>query len=420
LGQKPSFINLLLVGEAGCGKTERVEAWAKKNNINLVKMLTSTMDQGDWSVMAPNADHSKAVKLTTDNFDVLNEPNTVLFLDEYNRADFTIRGALLTLINNHEVPTNDVDKNGKKLFNKVYDNFLFTVVAINPSDSGYNVQQLDPAELSRLGRVDVKMDPKATKYFLINHFKKLLSLAEDKEEENLYKWILTLVNVLLDEDNKFQFDNKQEIQAAARKGVAALNPRSLTFALDALNYPTFKDLEEKFKRHSNPTKWEYVRDILLKNKFNDLTKINLDDYEEIYDIATNVLRTPSSSETLNKILNKQPSKQTELDDIDTDDEDFAELEEVTTYNMYLNNEFEAQPQIISEVTNIPEVLPTPTKNGYTFAGWFYDRQFTRPVEFKQELKADIQLYAKWVQNQPERPVRAQGLRAKINNAMNVN
>ena len=40
----------------------------------------------------------------------------------------------------------------------------------------------------------------------------------------------------------------------------------------------------------------------------------------------------------------------------------------------------------------------PTKDKYTFAGWYSDAELTTEYDFKKEITADITLYAKWVQS----------------------
>ncbi len=40
-------------------------------------------------------------------------------------------------------------------------------------------------------------------------------------------------------------------------------------------------------------------------------------------------------------------------------------------------------------------MPTPTKSGYTFAGWFAESAFTTSVTGAQTLTADATIYAKW-------------------------
>ena len=99
------FVNLLLIGRAGVGKTAIVKSWAKENGINLISKDAKTLDPTDLGgVVARDADNpNKATRLSNSEFDKLDEPNTVLFLDEYNRAPSDVRGSLLTLVNDHMV-----------------------------------------------------------------------------------------------------------------------------------------------------------------------------------------------------------------------------------------------------------------------------------------------------------------------------
>ena len=47
----------------------------------------------------------------------------------------------------------------------------------------------------------------------------------------------------------------------------------------------------------------------------------------------------------------------------------------------------------------------PTKDGYTFAGWYKDAEFTTAFDFATEtINADTTIYAKWTQNAPPTPV----------------
>lgn len=50
---------------------------------------------------------------------------------------------------------------------------------------------------------------------------------------------------------------------------------------------------------------------------------------------------------------------------------------------------------LTEQTALPSPLPTPTKSGYTFLGWYYDSSFTQKATAGDELTADVTLYAKW-------------------------
>lgn len=49
-------------------------------------------------------------------------------------------------------------------------------------------------------------------------------------------------------------------------------------------------------------------------------------------------------------------------------------------------------------TNLPDPLPAATKDGYDFAGWYTDADFTAIARPGQALTADTTLYAKWVEH----------------------
>ena len=49
-------------------------------------------------------------------------------------------------------------------------------------------------------------------------------------------------------------------------------------------------------------------------------------------------------------------------------------------------------------TNLPDPLPATTKDGYEFAGWYTDADFTTIAQPGQALTADTTLYAKWVEH----------------------
>ena len=52
--------------------------------------------------------------------------------------------------------------------------------------------------------------------------------------------------------------------------------------------------------------------------------------------------------------------------------------------------------IIYSANNIPK-LPTPSKVGFRFAGWYFDTQYTKPYEtdYLYTKMCDVTLYAKW-------------------------
>lgn len=172
-GKRPAdFPNLLLIGEAGTGKTARVEAWAAKHNINLVVKQAAVMDETDLGG-CPAVDMKAQVvrKYSTTELDNLGIENSVLFLDELNRAPGSIQGTLLTLIQNHTVA--DVRSKGSM---KYFPTFLFTVAAINPDDmGGYDVNEIDSAMRSRFTRLTVQSSMK-------NWIKYYTALCEERAD----------------------------------------------------------------------------------------------------------------------------------------------------------------------------------------------------------------------------------------------
>lgn len=282
---KVNYSNVLFVGEAGSGKTSRIQAWAKSRGINLVLKQAATMDELDvGGGGAVNADRTGFIKLSTDEFDQLVEvPNSVLFLDELNRATSKVRGNLLTLIQDHTIP----DGKGTKFLS----NMLFTIAAINPSAAamGYSVDELDPAELSRFGIYDIISDPKTT----LNYFKKLyaeeLQDAEDDEEKLIALRKTELATKLLTNKN-FKFDSGDEIADLQQMGKSALNSRSLTTLLDISDGEKNKFIN-LWPKYCNPNKWKDIKAILA-----DYEDPNLDDFEEVDDKATQVLKKKPKEE----------------------------------------------------------------------------------------------------------------------------
>lgn len=248
--------NLLIIGEGGTGKTSRVYAWAKKNNINLFYKDAKTLDQTDLGGIPTVLDGSeRATKLSTDELDQLNKPNSVLFLDEWNRAKKDIRGTLLTLINEHYIEDSHVD-GGRRYF----PNFLFTIAAINPPTPGYNVDELDAAELSRFEQMTVNQNPLQYRNYIINHLKQKLENPYNEEEAKKLIGNIHIADKLLS-SREFKFDSPEEVMEAQSLGLPALNYRSLTNLFMKSN-GTKENFLKKWERFVNPAKYEMAERIL--------------------------------------------------------------------------------------------------------------------------------------------------------------
>lgn len=207
-----NFVNVLFEGPAGTGKTARIKKWAQQRGINLVTVLASTMDDTDLGgAIAPDKETGKVVtRLATTEFDELGDvPNSVLFLDEFNRAPHSVRGTLLTLIQNHTIRDDRVPGKARLL-----KNFLFTVAAINPYDPRYNTEELDDAEKSRFKYIKTDYDNLGSKKWLIKELDKLIKSTDDPEDIMEFERKKDLVNNVLG-SREFTFDSTEEIIANA-------------------------------------------------------------------------------------------------------------------------------------------------------------------------------------------------------------
>ena len=72
--------------------------------------------------------------------------------------------------------------------------------------------------------------------------------------------------------------------------------------------------------------------------------------------------------------------------------------ELNTYTITYNSNGGSSIPQSSDVTQLPNPLPTPTKSGYTFLGWYYDSSFTNAAVAGDSLSSDVTLYAKWQLN----------------------
>lgn len=285
------FINVLFTGPAGTGKTARIKAWARKNKINLVKTIAGTMDETDLGgVPVASLADGVAVKLSTTQFDSLgSEPDSVLFLDEWNRAPRAVRATLLNLIQDHEIPDYR-EKTGMRFL----PNFLFTVAAVNPSDDiGYNTDALDDAELGRVLEYEVAPDTKTwldyTRAGLNSQLKRAEKNPNEAERAQDIKEIKGRLGIAekLVTDPRFSFDSRYDIERSkeAKENNAGngkiLTYRNLTDVLDACD-GTKDDFLDLWNRKCNSLKKPTVEEILK-------------DYKDVEDKANDVLDSGTDS-----------------------------------------------------------------------------------------------------------------------------
>lgn len=302
---RPQYVNILLVGEAGVGKTSRVKAWAANHDINLFEVRAAGMDDTDMggavspSKSSADAEYADVVRrLASQEFDDLDLPNSVLFLDEFNRAPDSVRTNLLQLVNDHQVA--DPRVKGKQ---RTLKNFLFTIASINPNTMAYGgTNEFDRAELNRFKEVNVIAKPSVLKKFLLNKYDTDIAnlqehpeLAEEGEIEELIGK-RNLADALLS-NKDFSFDSEQEADASPNNKV--LSPRSFEALLNDCD-GTKDDFIAQYPAFCNVGKLAIIKNILK-------------DYKEADNKATQLL---NNHKTKSKVLgSKQDKAKAFLDDL---------------------------------------------------------------------------------------------------------
>lgn len=238
-------VDLLITGLPGSGKTGITKQWAKDRGVNLFYLNAKNDDLGailnGFPIDSVEKDENgnevhRVIRSFSKSLDKLDEPKSVLFLDEFNRAAPKLRAVLLSLINEHVV-----DGDGPDGF-RHFKNLLFTVACINPSvptDPG--AMDLNDAEMSRFVDTmdwDSKVED-AVKY-LNFHLKKLRNKLDPADENyaffyTRYSKILNLTNALLG-DFRFEFDSRDDLLDLFNDKAKMLNQRAITDALMAHGY----------------------------------------------------------------------------------------------------------------------------------------------------------------------------------------
>ena len=279
-GEDNDFPNVLLISDAGFGKTAICKQWAKDRGINLVYKDAKTMDASALGgIVARDVDDPKyGTNLGTKAFRSLEKPNSVLFLDEYNRAKKEIRGSLLTLIQDHVIW--DPYEEGEMKF---LPNFLFTVAAINPPNANYKgAQEFDPAERSRFQSIEIQPDPMEHLRYLRKFYNNQIKNAQDDAERFEAEGRLALAETILSSpkftyDSAIDIDNHQDDNS-----YTPLNYRSFKKVLDASD-GTKADVLAIWSSYCNYDKKNMVEDIL-------------ENYQDVKDKANSVFDDESESE----------------------------------------------------------------------------------------------------------------------------
>ena len=238
-------VDLLITGLPGSGKTGITKQWAKDRGVKLFYLNAKNDDLGailngfPVDTIEKDKDGNDVHRVTrsfSKSLDALDEPNSVLFLDEFNRAAPKLRAVLLSLINEHVV-----DGDGEDGF-RHFDNLLFTVACINPSvptDPG--AMDLNDAEMSRfVDSMDWDSKTDDALRYIVFHVNEMIKALKPEDENYAYFYtryhkILNLTNALLG-DYRFEFDTRDDLLDLFNDKAKMLNQRAITDALMAHGY----------------------------------------------------------------------------------------------------------------------------------------------------------------------------------------
>lgn len=262
------------------------------------------LDETDLGgAISPNKETQAVERYATTEFDQLDDPRAVLFLDEFNRGRATVRGTLLTLINNHTIPDPRSDGRTRKL------DFLFTVAAINPPEGDYNVEGLDQAELDRFVIRRVESDTENA----LNYF--TASLAQGSEKCHKKGNVRAAA----------QFKGREAIASAL------LSHEDFTFALENngidYNDASATELRSEFSTRSlyrlliycDGTKEDFIdkwNDCCISSKKQMAVNI-LRNYKDINDVANQALKNHDTQSGV--FAKKKAASDIMLDTLDADE-----------------------------------------------------------------------------------------------------
>lgn len=258
---RAKFTNVALAGEPGSGKTSRFYAWCEEQGINPLYVDVKNKDATDFAGIFHADDKTKKTqRYSTNALDPLDRPNSVLFLDEFNRGYTDVRGTLLTLIADHKIEDEAYDNHIR-----TFPNFLFTVIAYNPASTDDSIiNDIGTAEGTRFERVNVPTETSVTYNYYIDNYTNLGEEAEeagDEDDASFAHRVVNLVNALFSSSvwkngGNHLFDTPEE-KAEIPDGSNATNARTLEYLLN--NSEGYKDkFLNKWDRFCNPNKKELI------------------------------------------------------------------------------------------------------------------------------------------------------------------
>lgn len=238
----PESANIMICGLPGSGKTACVYDWSRRAigengqrvNITYVNMKNNDLDAFINGYTVQDKDDPDYVKQAfSHNLDGLDQPNSILFLDEYNRqTEDQIRASVLTLINEHYVVGKE--QGGRHYFK----NFLFTIAVMNPAVStDKGAAKVNEAEKSRfpIWLSNMDSDPETTEIYLTKQYNKLVreELAKKNPDYDEIESLLRIqdLGIFIVKHPDFKYDDISKLRDLYTSDKKMLNQRALTAGL---------------------------------------------------------------------------------------------------------------------------------------------------------------------------------------------
>lgn len=159
----PKKYSVMLRGIHGCGKTEWVKSWAKRQGMKIVIWhashaadagditgLPSIIEQEVIDTRTGKSEKTKLTRFAPPEWMIHGEP-VVLLLDEINRAMGIALNAIMQLTNDQTYDGHGLPEGSR------------IIACINPDENGYNVSSMDGAQLDRFAIYEFK--PSAKEWF---------------------------------------------------------------------------------------------------------------------------------------------------------------------------------------------------------------------------------------------------------------
>ena len=298
-GGHGNYPTLLIEGEAGIGKTSVVRQWCSAHGFNFFEYDLRQASPESFEGIVDNDPEDAFVltrRISKELLIPLSKPNTIMFLDEYNRARTDIRQKLLGLILNHEmtvpVPYKDFDKSKEfyapygELTSRgtlYFPNLMFVVCAQNPYSMRYSgTYELDTAESDRMVKITPEVNHQSVLEYLTRLFNGYADTAEAQGNTATAiknKNRIGIARILLN-DSTFFFDTPDErerIYDEEGSSGKTLTPRSLEALLRACD-GTVDGFIKKWDKYCNRRK-KSVAETILGNytEITDKANAALDD-----------------------------------------------------------------------------------------------------------------------------------------------